>query len=63
MHAQENITDTIDLILLATNKYNNTIHSNIKCKLKDVLDNLPPDKFPENKILLFLYNLLIEQGK
>lgn len=37
MSRQQNIEDPIDLVILATNKYNNTFHSVTNCKHIDAL--------------------------
>lgn len=52
LKAQQLVTDTIDLILLATQKYNNTIHSVTNEKPIDILQNRAPNKINNIKTTL-----------
>lgn len=46
---QDKIQDPIEIVILATNKYNHSIHSVIDAKPIDILQNCPPAKFGEVK--------------
>uniref|UniRef100_W8C8G1 RNA-directed DNA polymerase n=1 Tax=Ceratitis capitata TaxID=7213 RepID=W8C8G1_CERCA len=50
--AEQNVTDTKDLILLATYKYNNSMHSTVNTKPIDILNNFSKDHLSSIKATL-----------
>lgn len=59
---QQQIQETIDLVLLATHKYNHSIHSVINAKPTDVFHNYPTEKYGDiMKLLLHAQEATIKR--